>query len=114
MLKELGQLISLMRNPTKIQEEMQKYQERLGQLFAEGDAGAGMVKVKVNGRMEVVSCTISEEAFKSGDRELLEDLIRSAVNQAFQRVKQLMNEETGKVASTLGLPAGMGLPGLNL
>jgi DNA-binding YbaB/EbfC family protein len=112
MLKELGQLFSLMRNPGKIQEEMQKYQERLGQLFAEGDAGAGMVRVKVNGRMEVVSCTLTEDAFKGGDRELLEDLIRSAVNQAMQRVRQLVNEETNKMAMTLGLPPGMGLPGL--
>jgi DNA-binding protein YbaB len=46
------------------------------------------------------------------DREMLEDLVRGAVNQAIQKVRQLVAEETGKMATGLGLPQGMGLPGL--
>jgi DNA-binding YbaB/EbfC family protein len=112
MFKELGQIFGMARNLPKIKEEMEKLQQRLGQLIAEGDAGAGMVKVKVNGRMEVVSCHLSDEALKPNDREMLEELIRAATNQALQKVRVLVAEETSKMATGLGLPSGMGMPGL--
>jgi DNA-binding YbaB/EbfC family protein len=111
MFKDLGAMAGLMKQLPKIQEEMQALQTRLGQVTAEGDAGGGMVKAKANGKMELVSCTLSDEALKSGDRELLEDLIKAAVNQAFERVRALVAEETGKAAGNLGLPMGM-LPGM--
>ena len=112
MFEKLGQFFSLLRNPGKLQEEMQKLQANLGQVVAEGDAGAGMVKVKVNGRREMVSCQLSEEALKGGDKELLEDLIKAATNQALKKVQQQVMEETAKMATNLGLPEGMGLPGM--
>ena len=112
MFKELGQIFGMARNLPKIKEEMEKLQQRLGQLIAEGDAGAGMVKVKVNGRMEVVSCHLSDEALKPNDREMLEELIRAATNQALQKVRVLVAEETSKMATGLGLPPGMALPGM--
>ena len=65
-----------------------------------------------NGHMEVLRCEVSEELLKMNDREMLEDLIRGAVNKAIQKVRQLVAEETGKMATGLGLPPGMGLPGL--
>ena len=71
-----------------------------------------MVKVKVNGAMEVQSICLSDEALKPGDREMLEDLIVSACNQALKKVRVLVNEETQKMASGLGLPSGMGMPGI--
>jgi len=114
MFKGMGQLAGLMRNLPRLQQEAEQLQQRLGQVSAEGDAGAGMVKVKINGRNEVLSCQISEEVLKLNDREMLEDLIRSATNQALARVKQLIAEETGKMAQALGLPAGMALPGMNI
>src|SRR5262249_30625939 len=112
MFKELSQIFGMARNLPKIKEEMEKLQQRLGQLIAEGDAGAGMVKVKVNGRMEVVSCHLSDEALKPNDRELLEELIRAATNQALQKVRVMVAEETSKMATGLGLPPGMGMPGV--
>jgi DNA-binding YbaB/EbfC family protein len=108
--KEMGQLAGLMKNLPKIKEEMEKFQQQLAQLVAEGDAGGGMVTAKVNGRMELVSIKISDEALK--DREMLEDLLVAAVNQATQKVRQLTADEAGKMATGLGLPPGMGLPGL--
>src|SRR5262245_10984329 len=113
MFKELGQLASLMKNLpniNKMKEEKDSLQQRLGDITAEGDAGEGMVKVKVNGKMEIVACAISDEARK--DREMLEDLIRSAVNQAIQRARLQAAEETSKMAGNLGLPPGLSLPGL--
>jgi DNA-binding YbaB/EbfC family protein len=109
MLKELGQIASLLRQAPKVKEEMERLQARLAHLSAEGDAGGGLVRVRVNGRMEVQSCRISEDAFRMADRELLEELIRSATNQALDKVRQLMAEETGKVAASFGFSA---LPGL--
>ena len=113
MFKEMGQIANLMQQLPRIKEEMEKLQQRMGQLVAEGDAGAGMVKVRVNGRMEVLACTLTDEAMKAGDREMLEDLIKAAANQAITKARQLVAEETGKMATGLGLPAGMGLPGLS-
>jgi len=112
MFKELGNLAGLMTKLPKIKEEVERLQARLAQITAEGDAGGGMVKVRVNGRMEMVACSIGDEALK--DRELLEDLVRAACNQAVERARQQTAEETGKMASNLGLPPGMGIPGLQL
>jgi DNA-binding YbaB/EbfC family protein len=112
MFDKLGQLAGMMKALPRLQEEMQKFQERVGQFTAEGDAGAGMVKIRINGRMEVVGCTLGEEALRLNDREMLEDLIKAAANQALEKVRRQLQEESGKMAAGLGLPAGMGLPGL--
>ena len=111
--KQLGQMAGLLQQLPKIKEEMERLQQRLGQLVAEGDAGAGMVKVRVNGKMEVLSCSISEEVFRLNDREMLEDLIKAAMNQALERARQQAAEETGKMAAGFGLPPGLGLPGMS-
>jgi len=107
MFKNMGAMAGLMRNLPKLQEQMAEFQRKVSLIVAEGDAGAGMVKVKCNGRMEVVSVTISEEASK--DRELLEDLVRAATNKALLKVKALVGEETNKMATEMGLPPGMGM-----
>jgi DNA-binding YbaB/EbfC family protein len=116
MFKGMGQLAGLMKNLPKLQEEMGRLQERLAQVSAEGDAGAGMVKVKANGKFEVTACTISDEALRLNDKEMLEDLVKAAVNAALAKAKEQVREETGKMAAGMGLPAGfnmnMGLPGL--
>ena len=106
--------MGLMKQLPKIQEEMKQLQQRLGQITAEGDAGAGMVKVRVNGKSEMLSCAITEEALSLGDREMLEDLITAAVNQAMGKARQQAAEETGKMTANLGLPGGLGIPGLEL
>jgi nucleoid-associated protein EbfC len=113
MFKEMGQVFSMMRNLPKIKEEMDRLQQNLGQLTAEGDAGAGMVRVRVNGKMEVLAVRIGEEMLKSEEREMLEELLRAATNQALEKVRRLAAEETAKMATGLGLPAGMNLPGLS-
>lgn len=112
MFKEIGQMASLLKNLPKIREEMDKLQGKLGQITAEADAGGGMVKVRVNGHMEVQRCSLSDEVMKLNDREMLEDLIAAATNQALQKVRQAVADETRQMATGLGLPAGMNLPGL--
>lgn len=112
MFKELGQITHLMKMLPKIKEEMEKFQQQLGQITAEGDAGGGMVKVKVNGKMEILAVHLTDDALKLNDREMLEELIRAATNQALTKVRQQNAEEMGKVAGGLGLPPGMNIPGL--
>lgn len=112
MFKELGQVFGMMKNLPKIKEEMEKLQSKLAQLQTEGDAGGGMVKVRVNGHMEVLGCTISDEALKANDKEFLEDLIAGATNQALKKVRILVAEETSKMATGFGLPPGMNVPGI--
>jgi len=115
MLKGIGSMLSLLGNQGKIQEEMQKFQAQVGQITAEASSGAGYVTVKVNGRMEVLSVRISEEAMKLNDHEMLEDLVAAATNQALTKVRAQLAEETAKMAANIGLPPGMlsgGFPGM--
>jgi DNA-binding YbaB/EbfC family protein len=116
MFKELGDLMKLMGNRGKIQEEVQKFQAQVGQITAEATSGAGYVTVKVNGRLEVLSVRISDEAMKLNDREVIEDLVAAAANQALNKVRQQLADESAKMAANLGLPPGMlgggGFPGL--
>ena len=104
MFKEFGQIASLLKNLPRMQEEMAKVQSQLGHISVEGDAGAGMVKVKINGHLEIQKLILSDEALKNPDKELLEDLIAAAVNQGLRKAKQAVAEETSKVAGGLGLP----------
>jgi DNA-binding YbaB/EbfC family protein len=116
MFKEIGAMLSVLRNQGKLQEEMQKFQAQVANITAEAAAGGGYVTVKVNGRLEVQSIKISEEAMKLNDREMLEDLIAAATNQALAKVRQQLAEESAKVAANMGVPPGLlgggGLPGL--
>lgn len=114
MFGKIGQIASMMKNLPKLKAQMEELQQKLGQLTAEGNAGGGMVTAKINGRMELVGCKISDDAMKLQDREMLEDLIVAAVNQAIAKINQLRAEETSKIAADLGmpLPPGGGLPGL--
>jgi len=115
VIKELGDLMKLMGNRGKIQEEMQKFQASVGQITAEASSGAGYVTVKVNGRFEVLAVRISDEGMKLNDREMLEDLIAAATNQAVNKVREMLAAESAKMAAGLGLPPGLlggGFPGL--
>jgi DNA-binding YbaB/EbfC family protein len=112
MFEKLGQFASMLRNLPKMKEEIERTQQRLGQVTAEGDAGGGMVKVRVSGRMEVLGCSLSDEAMKLNDREMLEDLIRAATNQALEKARRSAAEEMSKAMAGMGLPAGVTLPGM--
>jgi len=113
MFDKIRQMMSLLGNLPKMREQVEGLQQRLGQITAEGDGGAGMVKVRINGRMELLSCNLAEDALKTCDREMLEDLIKAAVNQAVGKARQQVADETSKMAQGMGLPAGAQLPGLS-
>jgi len=112
MFKEIGQLAGVLKNLPRMREQLDKMKQRLTQIQAEGDAGGGMVKVKANGSMEIMSCQISDELLKMNDKEMLEDLIMGAANVALKKVRQQVAEETSRLAGDMGLPAGLNFPGM--
>ena len=109
----LGDIGNIMKQAQQLQERLAQVQDDVARRTVEAASGGGMVKVKVNGHLEVQKMTLSDEAAKITDRELLEDLVVAAVNQALKKARQLVAEETSKMATGLGLPPGMNLPGLS-
>ena len=107
---------NLLKQAQKIQEEMQKAQENLVNIVVEGSAGGGMVKVKANGKLEILSVSIEPEVIDAEDKEMLEDLVAAAVNQALQTAQTRANEEMQKVSGSmlggLNLPGNFKFPGM--
>ncbi len=103
-----GPLGNLMRQAQKMQEEMAKAQEELARLDIEGQAGGGLVRVVMNGRHEVKRVEI-DDSLLGDDKEMLEDLIAAAVNDAVQKAEATMKEKLSGLTSGMGLPAGMKL-----
>lgn len=104
-----GGLSGLMKQAQQIQENMQKAQEELARAEVEGQSGGGMVKVVMTGRHEVRAVKL-DDSLMSEDRDMLEDLIAAAVNDAVHRVGKLMEERFSGMTSGMGLPPGMKLP----
>ncbi|MSR51745.1 MAG: YbaB/EbfC family nucleoid-associated protein [Gemmataceae bacterium] len=114
MFKELSQVMGLMKNLPKLQAAMAEMQQKLGQMSVDGNAGAGMVIVSVNGRMEMTKCLISDEAMKLGDRELLSDLVIAATNMALGKARVEVASASQSMAQEMGVPMPPGgmLPGM--
>ena len=104
-----GQLAGLMKQAQQMQDNMRKMQEQLAQIEVEGQAGAGAVKVVMNCRHEVKRVAIDPGVI-SDDREMLEDLITAAVNDAVRKVEATSQEKMAGVTAGLPLPPGMKLP----
>jgi DNA-binding YbaB/EbfC family protein len=99
-------IMKMVKQAQQMQAKMAKLEEDLAKEEFEVSAGGGAVTVRMNGRQEVVKLTISEDAVKQGDREMLEEMIMAAINQAHQRASEMAKE---RIASITG---GMNLPGL--
>jgi DNA-binding YbaB/EbfC family protein len=106
MLK--GGMGNLMKQAQQMQEQMQKAQEDLANLEVTGEAGAGMVQVTMTGRHDVRRVTIDPSLMD--DREMLEDLISAAVNDAVHKVEASTQDKFSGMASGLNLPPGFKLP----
>jgi len=104
-----GQLAGLMKQAQQMQENLKKAQEEIAQMEIEGQAGAGMVKVVMTGRHDVKRVSI-DPSLMGDDKDMLEDLIAAAVNDAVRRVEAMTQEKMGGLASGMGLPPGMKLP----
>ncbi len=104
-----GPLGNLMKQAQQMQEKLQAAQEELARMEVTGEAGGGMVKVVMNGQRDVRKVEIAPELMQD-EREVLEDLIAAAVNDANRRVEEMTREKMAGLTSGLGLPGGMKLP----
>jgi nucleoid-associated protein EbfC len=104
-------LNQLLKQAQQMQAEMAKAQEQLKQETVEASAGGGMVKVTMTGDMQLREITISPDAIDPDDRELLQDMVTAAVNEALRSAQELAASRMGGI--TGGLGGGMpGLPGM--
>jgi nucleoid-associated protein EbfC len=106
MLK--GGIGGLMKQAQQMQENMKKMQDQLGSIEVEGQSGAGMVKVIMTCKYDVRRVSIDPSVMD--DREMLEDLLAAAVNDAVRRVETTTQEKMAGFTAGLNLPPGMKLP----
>jgi DNA-binding YbaB/EbfC family protein len=102
----LQQMLSRLR---QVQEDLQ---QQVNSVAVEASAGGGMVTVKMNGQKQVVDVRIEKDVFASKDHEMLQDLIRAAVNEAGRRVDEELATQMKSLAGGLPGMAGMKIPGL--
>ncbi|MFT6123150.1 MAG: DNA-binding YbaB/EbfC family protein [Oleiphilaceae bacterium] len=104
-----GNMGDMMKQAQKMQEEMQKQQEEIANAEVTGESGAGMVKVLMNGRHDVKKVEI-EDSLMSEEKELLEDLLAAAVNDAVRKIEEKSKSSMSGLAAGMGLPAGFKMP----
>ena len=103
-----GGIGNIMKQAQKMQEEMQKQQAEMANMEVTGESGGGMVKVTLNGKHEARRVEIDETLMD--DREMLEDLISAAINDATHRIESKTQEQMSEMMGGLNLPPGMKLP----
>lgn len=106
-----GSIGKLMQQAQEMQGKVQQAQEELARMEVTGEAGAGLVKVVMTGKHEVRSVDIDDSVFEE-DREILEDLVAAAINDAVQRVNRTTQEKMSELTGGMNLPPGMNLPGM--
>ena len=104
-----GAMGNLMKQAQKMQEDMQKAQEEVANMEVEGQSGGGMVKVIMTGRHEIRKVTL-DDSLMEDDKEMIEDLLAAAVNDAVRKVEQQTQDKMSGVTAGLNLPGGMKLP----
>ena len=105
-MKMPGNMKSMMKQAEKMKVQMDKLQEEAGNKTLEITAGGGMVKVTAKCNGEVLSINIEDEIISSGDKEMLQDLIQVAINEALAKGKEEVNSEMSRAATSLGIPPG--------
>jgi DNA-binding YbaB/EbfC family protein len=102
----MGNIGNMMKQAQKLQSKMMKLQEELADQTVEASAGGGMVKVVANGKQAIVSISIEKEVVDPEDVEMLQDLIKAAVNDALTKSQEMVSSQMSK------LTGGMNIPGL--
>jgi DNA-binding YbaB/EbfC family protein len=104
-----NQLAGFMKQAQQMQENMKKVQEQLASTEVEGQSGAGMVKIVMTCKHDVKRVTI-DQSLLTDDKDMLEDLIAAAVNDAVRRVESTVQEKMSGVTAGLPLPPGFKMP----
>ncbi len=103
-----GNIGQMMKQAQMMQENMRRMQEQLGSIEVEGQSGSGMVKIAITCKHEVRRVSIDPSL--TSDREMLEDLLVAAFNDAARKVDATVAEKMGSLTAGMGLPAGLKLP----
>ncbi len=107
--KDISQLGGLLKEAMQVKQKIETLKEELAKEIVEGESGGGMVKIKMNGKFEVLSVSISDELFSEGmaDKSLLEALILSAFNITSEKVRTLAKEKMKEIAGGIEIPGLM-------
>ncbi len=108
-MKNLG---NMMKQVQEMQAKMADMQARLDEMAVTGQAGAGLVKVTLNGKNLMQSIEVDDSLMKPDEKEILEDLLMAAYNEARAKVDQLVAEQMKDVTGGMALPPGFNLPGM--
>lgn len=100
-------LQNLMKQAQELQKRLERVQEELGNMEVEATSGGGMVKVVANGKQEVLDIKIDKEVINPEDKEMLEDLVLAAVNEALRKSRELASKEMSKVTGGMMPPQFM-------
>lgn len=98
-----------MKQAQQMQAKMEKAQQEIAEAEVVGESGAGMVKITMNGKHDVKRVEIDPELMKD-DKEMVEDLVAAAVNDANRRIEKVSQEKMSSITAGMNLPAGMKLP----
>ena len=104
-----GGMGNLMKQAQQMQEKMQKAQEELANSEVTGESGAGLVKITMTGRHDVKRVEL-DDSVMGEDKELLEDLLAAAVNDAVRKIEEKNQSQMSSMTAGMGLPPGMKLP----
>ena len=104
MFKGLGNLSGMLQQAREMQEKMSAVRDRVAEIRVEGSSGGEMVRVQATGDLSITGVTIEPSLLESQNRELLEDLLAAAVNQALSKAKDAAAREMSQVTSGLNIP----------
>ena len=104
----LGNMGNILKQAQAMQERLGKIQEEAATKVVEASAGGGMVTVSVSGAMQVTKVIIDPEVMKAEDREMLQDLLVAATNEALRKSKEMMAEEMKSITGGIGIPGLFG------
>jgi DNA-binding YbaB/EbfC family protein len=106
-MKNLDEILAMAKN---VQDEMQKAQDGLDKIEIEGVSGGGLVKVRASAKGRIIAVSIDDSLMVPADKQMLEDLIAAALNDARAKADAASNAEMGKMTAGLPLPPGFKLP----
>jgi nucleoid-associated protein EbfC len=105
----MADFLGMMKQAAQLQSKMQAMQEELGHVEVEGTSGGGLITVRMTAKMEVKAVRIDASLMKAEEREILEDLLVTAHNDARRKAEATMQEKMQSLTGGLGLPPGLGL-----
>jgi nucleoid-associated protein EbfC len=105
---DLGDIMKMLKDPEALQRQAKEAQERMASVSVVGSSGGGMVKITLNGAMDMLAVEIATEAIDPADAGMLQDLIRAAYNDASARAKDALQSEVARSMGGLGGLGGLG------